>query len=59
MNSSVYLSSRYYSVCLPKKSYVMALVRKNTAYMFDWDWIQIDTSCSCAISQRRQSGMLK
>jgi len=37
----------------------MALVRKNTAYVFDWDWIQIDTSCSCAISQRRQSGMLK
>ncbi|XP_033740758.1 uncharacterized protein LOC117327740 isoform X2 [Pecten maximus] len=41
---------RYASRCLPKKSFVMALVRLSPDATFDWNWIQLTTSCSCAVS---------
>ncbi|XP_021362776.1 uncharacterized protein LOC110456391 [Mizuhopecten yessoensis] len=41
---------RYASQCLPKKSFVMALVRLSPSATFDWNWIQLTTSCSCAVS---------
>ncbi|XP_025099527.1 neurotrophin-4-like [Pomacea canaliculata] len=40
----------YYSRCSPRKSFVMALVKQPHEEQYDWNWIQIDTSCSCSIS---------
>ncbi|CAH1798843.1 unnamed protein product [Owenia fusiformis] len=37
------------SSCKTKKSYVMALIKTPYNHMFDWGWIQIDSSCSCSI----------
>ncbi|XP_046327608.1 uncharacterized protein LOC124111825 isoform X3 [Haliotis rufescens] len=42
--------TRYWSRCMPKKSYVMALVRRPGDTYYDWNWIQVESSCNCAIS---------
>ncbi|KAL5009453.1 hypothetical protein ScPMuIL_011758 [Solemya velum] len=45
---------RYSSMCISKKSYVMAMVRKPYQRKYDWNWIQVDTSCNCAIKEKRR-----
>ncbi|XP_050390439.1 neurotrophin-3 isoform X2 [Patella vulgata] len=42
--------NRYASRCITKKSFVMALVRPIHQHSFDWNWIQLESSCNCAIS---------
>ena len=44
--------SRYSSSCKQKKSYVMALVRSPRDQALDWNWIQVNTGCNCAISEK-------
>ncbi|XP_076466150.1 uncharacterized protein LOC143297618 [Babylonia areolata] len=39
----------YRSHCTTKSSFVMALVRKAHEERFDWNWIRVNTSCSCYI----------
>ncbi|XP_045196164.1 venom nerve growth factor-like [Mercenaria mercenaria] len=43
---------RYWSRCVPRKTYVMALIRRPTDHVFDWGYIQVDSSCNCAVTQR-------
>ncbi len=43
---------RYYSSCEQKKTYVMALVRQPMSTFYDWNWIQLDSGCECAVTQR-------
>ncbi|KAK3598832.1 hypothetical protein CHS0354_007439, partial [Potamilus streckersoni] len=42
----------YASECMPKKSYVMALIRRPGDTNYDWNYIQINTSCNCAIVRK-------
>ncbi|KAK3096705.1 hypothetical protein FSP39_002570 [Pinctada imbricata] len=44
--------NRFTSNCIPKKSYVMAYVKRREQSQYEWDWIQINTGCSCAVSNR-------
>ncbi|KAI0209132.1 hypothetical protein LSAT2_006195 [Lamellibrachia satsuma] len=41
--------TRFSSSCRQKRSFVMALVRRPWEPDFDWSWIQLETSCDCAI----------
>ncbi|KAK2176893.1 hypothetical protein NP493_633g01028 [Ridgeia piscesae] len=41
--------TRFSSTCHQKKSFVMALVRRPWELVFDWSWIQLETSCDCAV----------
>ncbi|KAL8588457.1 hypothetical protein ACOMHN_054036 [Nucella lapillus] len=41
---------RFHSHCMTKTSLMMALVRKAEEEQFDWNWIQVNSSCSCYIS---------
>ncbi|XP_041354109.1 neurotrophin-4-like [Gigantopelta aegis] len=43
------ISSRYASRCITRKSYVIAFVKKLEDTQYDWNWIQVDSSCDCAI----------
>ncbi|XP_076445541.1 uncharacterized protein LOC143283252 [Babylonia areolata] len=41
---------RYHSHCMTKTSFVMALVRKPRERQYNWNWIQVNSSCTCYIS---------
>lgn len=48
-------NGRFSSSCEQKRSYVMAYVSRSEASARNhWAWIQVDTSCNCAVSRRRQ-----
>ena len=47
---------RYGSTCRPRSTYVMALVKKPWDERFDWNWIQVETSCTCAITPTTPPG---
>lgn len=44
--------NRFKSACRQKKSYVMAYIRKPRQRNFEWNWIQLDTSCNCAVTPK-------
>ncbi|XP_064594869.1 uncharacterized protein LOC135461622 [Liolophura sinensis] len=43
---------RFSSECLTMKSYVIALVKRQQDTFFDWNWIKVESSCSCAITRK-------
>ncbi|KAL3882783.1 hypothetical protein ACJMK2_029090 [Sinanodonta woodiana] len=42
----------YVSECMPMKSYVMALTRRPGDIDYEWNYIQMNTSCNCAIARK-------
>lgn len=56
MTMSEFYCFRYLSSCRTKRTYVMALIRRPWDTGFDWNWIQVDTSCNCAITPHVQLG---
>ncbi|XP_060594897.1 venom nerve growth factor 3-like [Ruditapes philippinarum] len=45
---------RYSSQCIPRKTSVMAYISKqlDSNGEFDWGYIQVDSSCNCAVTRR-------
>ncbi|XP_052807534.1 venom nerve growth factor 1-like [Mya arenaria] len=47
INTQMYLSR-----CVPRQSYVMALIWRPEMASYDWGYIQVDSSCDCAITPK-------